>query len=179
MRCFVALPVPEVCRDRISGRLGPLRDRHDRLRWASPGTWHITLAFLGEVTEAAPVEAAVRAAAAGIEPFELVTTRGGRFGGSILWLGVEDDPPEAVHDLARRVRHELDERGVSIEAGSFRPHITLARSRRRDRGVGSSLVEAISIPSERWRADRVELWESILGRGPARYEVVASVALTD
>lgn len=177
MRCFVALPLPETTRSRLSERVEPLRHRHDRLRWTPPEGWHVTLAFLGEVASPTSAEAAVRAAVAGLEPFELTTTEGGRFGGSVLWLGIQADPPDALQHLARRVRRELGDHGVSVDEAGFRPHVTLARSRRRDRAVESSLVEAVGTPGERWRADRVELWESILGRGPARYEVVASVEL--
>ena len=178
MRGFVALPLPDDCRNLVADELAPLQRRHDQLRWTSPQGWHLTLAFLGELGDEAEAVAAVSAAAAGVEPFELATTDGGRFGDAVLWLGVDAEPPGALDTLARRIREELGGRGIEIDEGSFRPHVTLARSRRGRERVGRSLVDAVRIPSRRWRADRLELWESILGRGPARYEVVASVAFS-
>jgi 2'-5' RNA ligase len=56
MRLFVAIiPPPEVAAE-LSRRLRPLRSSPQAatppgLRWTSPDSWHVTLAFLGEVPE--------------------------------------------------------------------------------------------------------------------------------
>ena len=177
MRCFVAVPVPAVCRELIDADLEPLRRRHDQLRWTASEGWHVTLAFLGELDDSARAVAAVSASAVGVEPFELATTRAGRFGDGVLWLGVEGHPPGVLDELVRRVCDELAEQGMEIDSSPLRPHVTLARSRRRRERVRSSLVDEVDVLVRRWRVERIELWRSVLGRGPARYEVVASAEL--
>ena len=49
MRLFVAIDIPDEARRVLSDAVAPLRDRHDGLRWTRPATWHLTLAFLGDL----------------------------------------------------------------------------------------------------------------------------------
>lgn len=51
MRLFIALTLPEGALDDLDTALAPYRAAFGDLRWTSRETWHVTLAFLGEVGE--------------------------------------------------------------------------------------------------------------------------------
>ena len=51
MRLFVGLAPPAAVLDDLDAVCAPLRPAREDLRWTSRELWHITLAFLGEVSE--------------------------------------------------------------------------------------------------------------------------------
>src|SRR6202044_1028355 len=51
MRLFVALAPPAGVLDDLDAACAPLRLGREDLRWTSRELWHVTLAFLGEVSE--------------------------------------------------------------------------------------------------------------------------------
>ena len=51
MRLFVGLALPSAVLDDLDAACAPFRPLRDDLRWTSREAWHITLAFLGEVTD--------------------------------------------------------------------------------------------------------------------------------
>jgi RNA 2',3'-cyclic 3'-phosphodiesterase len=182
MRLFVALAVPDHVRDGLRAATAPLRERHPELRWTRPEGWHVTLAFLGQVPdeEVDGVLAEVRRAAGqGPAPTELRLDRPGRFGRSVLHVSVVDHPAGALTGLALAIRSCLVARGHPVDPQPIRGHLTLARAGRRGE-LTPGLLDAFGtggLTGLAWRPSSVELWSSHLGDGPARYEVVASVAL--
>lgn len=137
MRLFVAIELDEAARTAIAReqrRLAAiLRGPGDDggLRLVPEGQMHLTLAFLGEVTDglARDVQAAL-APAVPVAPYRL------HFGGvgvfpargnpRVLWLGLTDGeaPTRAVYaDVAARVTRA----GVVLESRPYSPHLTLGR----------------------------------------------------
>jgi RNA 2',3'-cyclic 3'-phosphodiesterase len=126
LRLFVGIAFPPELKLRLSllctGVLGA--------RWIDPGNFHLTLRFIGEITEdvAADVDEALVQLEA--RPFSLQLAGTGVFGGNrphTLWVGVERDP-----DLARlrdRIEQALIRAGLAPEPRKFAPHVTLARLR--------------------------------------------------
>ena len=86
-------------------RLREVTDRHDAVRWIPARNWHITLAFLGELTTAQRLrtQVALGMAARASAPCDL-TLDGtlGRFGDRVLWARVVHD--DALTALAAAVR---------------------------------------------------------------------------
>jgi 2'-5' RNA ligase len=155
-------------------------------RWADPSTWHITLAFLGEVADprvdpvAAEVGRAVAAAgpAAG-RPFRLRLAGAGTFPARgaprVLWAGVTgagaevDAAAERLGRLARAVRRAARAAGVPVERRPYRPHLTLGRWRpadAADRAVADPLTGYAGPPFD---VAEILLIRSHLGPQP-RYE---------
>lgn len=143
MRLFVAVIPPRPVVLELRAALTTLPHGDPALRWSRPETWHVTLAFFGEVAEDTLDELKDRLgrAAARNTPMELALAGGGHFGGRTLWTGVQGDRDrlgrlaESVNSVARRCHIKVDER-------PFRPHLTLARVRdsggtdRRSNGCG-------------------------------------------
>jgi 2'-5' RNA ligase len=132
VRLFVALNLPDPIRERIAEEvLAPLRARLPKLRWTEPGSLHVTLAFLGERSDAEAREAhvVVREVAAARTPVA-VTLRGlGVFPNAakprVLWLGLAD--PNPVRELHRAFERERARLGVPAEGRAYHPHVTLGR----------------------------------------------------
>jgi 2'-5' RNA ligase len=181
-RCFVAVPLGKELRRELSRAVSDLRaaipEAAEGLRWTEPDGWHLTLAFLGWVSPEG-VEAigrAVASVAAGRGPFEVSTGGLGGFPSRhrirVLWYGLADRAPQ-LGELAKATRLAL-----GVDDGSpFRAHLTLARSRA-ERGIAlPETIWQMTLPSGRIAVDRLVLYRSHLGRGPARYESLGEAPL--
>ena len=183
MRIFVAVDVGPAVRAAagraaraLAGRLG------GDIRWVAPEQLHVTLRFLGEVSDADPVRAVLRA------PFETgaFTARASRLGcfppsgaPRVMWLGIGEG-----RDALAAVRAELDGRlasaGCLPERRPLRAHVTLGRMKRwpaaSRRGVDRALSE-VDPETPAWMVDRVTLYESRPMQHRARYHVLESAPL--
>ncbi|MFI6078769.1 RNA 2',3'-cyclic phosphodiesterase [Actinoplanes sp. NPDC051343] len=180
MRLFVAAYPPPAACDDLSARLDGLhvaKAHADGIntRLARRETWHVTLAFLGEVADSrAPSAAEALERAAPGPPVTLRLAGGGRFGRgrfTVLWVGVEGD---GLDGLARRVRHELRKSKVAYDDRPFRPHLTVARpSDKLDDALieaDRSVLAAYEGPS--WPVAEIRLMRSHLGPQPV-YDRIA------
>lgn len=156
------------------------------LRRVPPGLLHLTLAFLGSVGPEAvgPAREALRAAARSAEPFPVRLRGLGRFPitgtPAVVWLGADRRAPE-LGELVGRVRAELAALDLPFDDGPFRPHVTLARVRRRPGAAGEGAIARVVGGPSRGRldflAERVHLVESVLARTGARYRLVEEAML--
>jgi 2'-5' RNA ligase len=181
-RLFVAVPIGEVLRADLAAAVERLRDadpeRDAAFRWTDPPGWHATLAFLGSTPpDAVPrILEAIRSATDRVESFQLPTGGLGAFPSRrrarVIWYRVAD-PERRLRGLARAVRGALD-----LEDGSvFRAHLTLARARaERGTALDDGLVAA-DLPEGQIAVDRLVLYRSHRGRGPAQYESLTEVPL--
>lgn len=179
-RCFLAVPIPEALRSSLTDAVVIMRDDPQieaEWRFADAGAWHVTLAFLGAtpVDSVRPLVDNVADAVRDLVPFELTTGRLGVFPSRrharVLWYGVQD-ADRRLRDLARLVQV-----AAGLEDGTpFRPHITLARARDR-RGTDAESLVPGEVPVGSVPVRGITLFRSHLGRGPARYEVLADVPL--
>ena len=135
MRLFLAILLPEETLTRLEQGVRQLRREGVRASWCRRETYHLTLEFLGEAPDPAPVRAAMERVTA--RPFSLRFTDCGRFrgrGGDVFWLGVE--PSEPLLSLREHLRRELSEAGFTPERRPYRPHLTLARRLRHREPLG-------------------------------------------
>lgn len=168
VRLFVAAEISPEIRDLVS-RLP--RPPLDGIRWTTPEQWHITLAFLGEVSDEripALVAAlqAIEAAAAHAElgPKTKLLSR------QILCL-----PVHGLEVAAGGVAAILQGEGFELERRPFRGHLTLARARRRlaiPKELGGSEVAGS------WEVEELAMMRSTLGREGSRYDVVDRISLS-
>jgi 2'-5' RNA ligase len=101
MRLFAALLPPARVLDgpgRLAEAVAQLRTMEgaDRLRWTDRANWHITLAFYGEVPDAAlpGLRERLARAARRSRPMGLRIAGSGRFGDRALWAGIADAEEE-------------------------------------------------------------------------------------
>ena len=188
-RVFIAVPLPEAARAliaevvegvRAAGVPGGGRD----VRWVRLDGLHLTLRFLGPTLEER-IEAArdaLRMSATRAEPFDLVIGGAGTFPPigrpRAIWLGVREGG-DRLAALAATLEESLVGNGWPPETRPLRAHLTLARSDGVPAGaeIGARLSTAASdlrIPA---RIDRIGLFESLTGGGPARYEPLELIEL--
>jgi RNA 2',3'-cyclic 3'-phosphodiesterase len=190
-RLFVAVPLDPGSTATIVAlveriRADRARDAPDErdVRWVRMDGLHLTLRFLGPTPEAdVPMVAeSVRRAAATQDPFEVRIDGGGAFPNPrrprTLWLAVTHGTAQLA-SLARALNGELVAAGWPSDDRPFRAHLTVARSDGVPAGADvarrlSAAAEGIGLSSA---ADRLVLFESITGGGPARYEALESTPL--
>ena len=165
-RLFVAVwPPPEVL-DLVEALPRPERTG---VRWTTRGQWHVTLRFLGSVSDPEPVVDALRAAAAEVPATDAVlgpaVTRLGR-GVVCVDVGGLETVAGAVAEATAAFGQPPDDR-------PFHGHLTLARLKgARSGGLVGAEVAA------RWPVDDIHLVESHLHPHGARYESVAVLPLS-
>jgi 2'-5' RNA ligase len=133
MRIFIAIPVPEVIKEEASriktelNRLGP------DIKWVEYENYHITLKFLGEVTEGQldDIKAKLLMVAQACPEFKFKTSGIGFFPNKnrprVMWLGVKGEMNKAQF-LGERVDTYLEDLGFEpMKRRSF--HLTLGRMR--------------------------------------------------
>lgn len=156
VRLFVAVRPPDNVLDALAGLRRPERAG---VRWTTRPQWHLTLRFLGEVDDPAPVVAALDAA----RPAACVAAVGPRVMG--LGRGVVVVPVGGIEDLAAAVVAATSGFGAPPEPRPFRGHLTLARARR------GSVRDLVGEPIDlEFPVDEVRLVHSHLGPDGARYE---------
>ena len=154
------------------------------VRWVRTDGLHLTIRFLGPtLPERFPaLESAVQRAAAATLPMSIGLSGAGAFPRPdqprTLWLGVSAGVPE-LSELAQRLDGELATAGWPSDSRPFRAHLTLARSDGMRAGPETLrlLVAEAATLDERWTADRLILYESVTGGGPARYEPLLEAPL--
>lgn len=188
-RIFVAVPLPPdanaavaalVDRVRSAGVPGGGRD----VRWVRLDGLHMTLRFLGPTLDEriGPVIDAVRTAGVATQPFDVSIGGAGVFPPHgrprALWLGLRGGATELA-DLAASVDASLTSAGWTFDARPFSAHLTLARSDGVPAGaaIGAHLIAEAADMDVRFLVERMGLFESITGGGPARYEPIEVVDL--
>jgi 2'-5' RNA ligase len=181
MRLFVAVtPPPEALRA-LRLTLAPMLDGWDRLRWSREESWHITLAFLGEVDASLVPQLSRRLArvAARHSPMELSIRGAGAFSrpaaARVVWSGIAG-PDTDLRRLADSVAAAARRAGITVEERRFRAHLTVARCKQ-PTDVRPLVTELAAMAGPPWRADAIHLIRSHLGP-KAYYETLRTWQLT-
>ena len=131
-RTFVALDLPKNVRDKLARLQSLLEPETAGVRWVEPDTFHLTLAFLGDVpnSDLPAVCRAVARAGTEVSPFDVRIERLGVFPDAkrarSIWVGFVGPGLEAVGRLQLRVAEEVARTNYPTDV-KFHPHITLGR----------------------------------------------------
>ena len=183
MRVFLALLLPDEIKVRLVAAVQRLAPLATDVKWYTKDQFHLTLAYLGEVSPAIlpHVTAAADRVGAALPAFPCHVHGLGFFGTKrnpqTLWAGVE--PAPELMALQEMLWKELKKFGYVNEADEFHPHITLGRCRESTRN--HPVVKAMDADEASdfggWEVTRVTLFESRLTpRGPV-YRTLGHSAL--
>jgi len=149
MRAFVAIDLPESIRAVLRHKQTAFRSVSLGARWTQPEGIHLTLKFLGEISDGKVREVSERLRTLG--PFEPFAIRVAGFGffpdgrrPRVFWVGIEESA--GLNRLAEQVDKATEAIGFAREERPFRPHLTLARFR--EPQAQPALQAAISGQSE-------------------------------
>jgi 2'-5' RNA ligase len=152
------------------------------VRWTSPGTWHLTLLFLGAVQprRVGELAALVDDVSREREPYRVVADLGGgrlRHGEGVGWLGLSQGAGQLI-EIASELATACPD-GITVGGAPKRTpsaHLTLVR--RADGAVIEALRAQAQGPlSVEWSIDRIHLVRSHLEADGARYETAHESAL--
>jgi 2'-5' RNA ligase len=171
-RIFIAVDIDDYTRHGLAAHLTAALDGGRLPGSASPpANWHITLRFLGKLDQTTIETVLARLDEADLgEQFDL------RFGGlgafprpgraTVLWLGTADGSG-ALADTAAAVEEAVVQAGLTPEERPFHSHLTLSRIRPPE--DLRQLIDAVPSFPLRQIVERITVFESVLGRGPAVY----------
>jgi len=109
-----------------------LKDRGQEVRWTPPDFWHVTLQFLGEMTDTddrvqkvlsdwSPRSSCLELSLQGLGAFPADDAA------RVLWVGVQAS--QEFLDLQSELTARLEATGLVLQDREFKPHLTLARFR--------------------------------------------------
>lgn len=170
-RLFVGLEVPELLKSQL---LWP-RSGVEGARWQRDDQLHLTLAFVGDVSNSIAEDVHSELSRVSMIPFELQLSGVGFFGKpahpKALWTGVND--PFPIRHLHEKVSFAMERIGVDVDQRRFLPHVTLARFRRGSSArIGNWLHENERFSSDRIWMSHFTLFSSHLTEERAHYDVV-------
>ncbi len=144
LRAFIAIDISAGIRSAAHKTLKPLKQAFPNVKWVDDEQFHVTLKFLGPnvpTTELHKLILALERACQSFEQFDLIFEGLGAFPNAsnprTIWIGVTDGVDE-LRRLAGRIDAELEKLGYPVEGREFSPHLTIGRTRRRDRDGGGS-----------------------------------------
>lgn len=163
-RLFFALWPDKKLRAEIQHRIKPFISKHPAKK-VPVHNWHITLAFLGNVTEEIKQCAQAKAELVQAQAFELSLDKPGFFKrAGVVWLGSKECP-EALTDLVEQLNQQLAACDYQTDFKIFLPHMTLLR--KAYKGFGVEEFEPIN-----WPVNDFVLVESITDQKGAIYQVI-------
>jgi RNA 2',3'-cyclic 3'-phosphodiesterase len=183
LRLFFAVPVPADARGRVGELMEHVQqgvgDGRARIRWVRVDGLHLTLRFIGPTlaTMVPALQAGSDALARSGAAFEVGLSGGGAFPSLArprsLWIGVHEGA-ERLAALADGLTAAAADCGLFLDTRPFAAHLTIARTDgvRVAPAAAHALEAAADGLDVRFTVDRVVLFRSILGGGPARYEAL-------
>jgi len=128
MRLFIGVDIPDCPEfERLRAQL-----TSEDVKLVSPELYHLNLKFLGEVPEKKleNVVSSLRAACAGVKPFDVLLEGGGQFPHHgrprVIFVPASSEP---LLGLAEKLGSLLGNKGFPLEKRAYKPHLTICRVR--------------------------------------------------
>ena len=135
MRAFISINLTDRLHQSIEVMQRRLDGSTKGVRWTQPQNCHLTLKFLGDVSESMENEIvnALNDVGPAFDPFHLELGGVGQFPPrgplSVLWVGVSKGE-DVLCALERSIHKVLIEADISFDKKKFSPHLTIGRARR-------------------------------------------------
>ncbi|MBN2821856.1 MAG: RNA 2',3'-cyclic phosphodiesterase [Coriobacteriia bacterium] len=185
LRTFIGIALPVVTRQTVRSAQQAMQASTPEWRdekWVAEENLHITVKFLGQVPEGlmTQVDETLITAASTMRSFQVrigdISAVPRPRSATMLWTGIEEGSAATI-ELANTVDAALVEMGFPAETRSFKPHITLVRSRNPQRvpfemlDVGQHVFFAAEDRLKRMSVRGVTLYTSTLTpQGPVYEE---------
>lgn len=183
-RTFIALEMNRDLQRYLDGVIRQVAQVLPHLRYVDAYGIHLTLAFLGELTDEQVQDAiaATQEASQQAHLFSYRLSRLGIFGSPtqprVIWMGI-DEPTHALIHLHRTLNQALEQRGFAIDKRPFSPHLTLARAKAPLKPTEQQELQQLLIGtlpvwqvSASYDAHHLEVIKSELSRAGAHYTVL-------
>lgn len=186
MRAFIAIEIPENIKEKISKILDGVKKRYDLpLKWVRKENYHITLHFLGEISDEKVdrIKEIFIKINKEIINYKMKLDSCGMFPLSgtpkVLWIGFNENTGN-MKETYTVLTDRLTSFGLKTERRDFKPHITIARCKNITKQhltefsnmvseINSSLVSI----TEEFHINSLILFQSKLTSGGAIYSKIA------
>jgi 2'-5' RNA ligase len=180
-RIFIAFNLPDDAKTEAGILLETLKRELEGVRWVRPEIMHSTLHFLGDLDneQIGRVKLAMQSLAGKFKAFRF---RFGKTSGfpnnrhpKVIFLECRQTNGNSVFKFQKLLGEKLEQNGISVDARSWRPHITLGRVK--DPGAGQ-FGDYSSVPRVDMTVDMTfdiltyDLMESTLGRDGPEYTIL-------
>lgn len=182
IRSFIAIELPQEIIETIEKLQDRLRKYGLNIRWMRSKNIHLTLKFLGNISEGdvTPITSVLKTIADNMTPFQLMGKGIGIFPGishpRVIWLGMSGHV-ETLKKSQLRVEEGLEPLGFPKEGRPFRAHLTLGRVKGNlDKRILLEVIEQFSnFESDSFTVNSIILFRSDLRRNGAVYTKLAEV----
>ena len=133
MRAFIAIELPKQIKVIINNIQHDLKQAHADVKWVKSENIHLTLKFLGEISQdySQKINSILNQISQRNSEFSLYLSELGSFPNlknpRTIWIGVSNDGP--VIEIAEQLEKKLTAIGFPPESRRFTSHITLGRVR--------------------------------------------------
>lgn len=178
---FFALTLPDEIKEELHAGIEKLKFAFPFKKWLHPADYHITMAFLGDTSEAMRKKAVklVQAALENETAFELSLDTIGVFGRMeqprILWAGVAFQ--QRLFKVQAKVYQACLDAGFTLDPKPFKPHITMAR-----KYIGESdfsfekAADFVAFKQKSFLASHITMYQTHIGAAPS-YEPIFTIKL--
>jgi len=139
IRSFLAFELPSDIKKMVTHVSEDVRGSRLNVKWVKVDNIHLTVVFMGNIsTEDVPaIREEIKKGCLGFEPFDIYLKGLGVFPDArmprILWLGLEGEI-ERMSSFKKGLQERLKTFGIKEEKRRFKPHLTLGRFRKPNRG---------------------------------------------
>ncbi len=145
--------------------------KDEKFRLVKKSNLHITLEFLGEVSEDVLQQLVEKSNCIQAEPFQIELTRIGWWRKpGVLWIGTQHNPEQLIH-LVASIKQIVEQQGLETDKRPYEPHVTIARK-----------VKQVQLPKQsfdiRWQVNSFVLVISKPTNSGVEYHVIHEWPLT-
>ncbi len=184
MRTFIAVGISSDAREKIAQIQAEFRKGDADVKWVEPENLHVTLKFLGEVSEdkLSGIIEKTRLALSEISNFRVHLSRIGSFPNlkspRVVWVGTSEGK-EGLKKLNEKIEEYLSHLGFPREKREFSAHLTIGRVRSpREKGKLVNKIEELgSTDVGEFSVDKVLLMESQLSSKGPTYRIIEEIHL--
>lgn len=184
MRAFIGIALPSSVRNSLAALQQELARSGADVKWVQSEQLHVTLTFLGEITEAQrqAIEAMLKDVCAREQSFMLGLEGVGAFptvaAPRVIWAGISEGR-EAVVRIAQAIQQQGARIPLSKGERPFAAHVTIGRVRSpRQRRELTQQLRTVGLEAMApWRVETVTLYQSVLSSSGPTYSVLAEVPL--
>jgi len=182
MRAFIAIKLPPDIKNALTGIQDKLKPNLPKLNWIKPTNLHLSLKFLGEISEQ-QLQSSQQIIARIIKtalPFEIKLETLGVFPDDrqarIIWIGTTQ-PPAQLKQSVEQLENEFLGSSIPREQRSFQAHITLGRIKNPinhadlEKAI-NDLKSGITDMNLKFNFQGMALFQSVLGPGGPAYSIL-------
>jgi 2'-5' RNA ligase len=185
IRTFICIELPTSLKTRLEKLTVELQKQSTtKVSWVKPTNMHLTLRFLGDITEdkILDIKACVEQACLAVKSFNLTVSELGAFPSlrrpRVFWVGIKD-PSVQLIPIQKKLEQELITAGFGASDHPFSPHLTLGRVKEGDGQDITAKLTQTEFALEIFSVKEIIVMRSELKPTGAVYSKIAPVKLSN